>query len=534
MNRENNEDYLDELLNTAISKKDNNDIKIEDEVKTDNMDFNLFDDLDSDNNLFKSLDEELNEGNVEGFLKDFENEIEQDNVGKVSEIEATIDIDMLNNLDNIVHEVSEKNNVTQNDMNVEDETTIDFFHDIGSASYEDNLPTEAVEEILGKNEKDSIINGELKAEELFGTEVEIKQLDDISNDNEEVADEDELEIFKNDAIQEFESSEEEQDVFELLEANSNNEDLADISDLLKKDENNELVEGSDELDTLNAKELNNGSNPDDDNLKNKKEVEKKTGFFSKILAIFNKKEKKTSEEIIEPKNSEDTNENLEILKELEREEKKAPKKKKEKKPKKEKVKKPKKEKVKKPKKEKAEVVYVPSEPLPKVPVVLLIALGISIVVLTMTATKLVGYESYSNSAKEAFDAGNYSLSYEKLQGMDLQENEKQLSEKAQLLSWLEKEKISYDSFVKVNMYAEALDSLAKGVERYRENYKKAESLGIQEHFQKMEDEIESALKDTFAMTPDQAMELRAIKDKIVYTQTINEIVEKQGLAIEEE
>lgn len=550
MNRENNEDYLDDLLNTAINKKDENknilnnelingdvkmknkaiqDKKIKNEANSKDLEVSLFDELDDDLDLFKNFESELSSVNVEGFLKDFESEIEKGNLGQVSEIEATLDMDMLNNLDNIVNEVSENINSKEDYDSIEEESSLDIFPDIGSVSYEEKITPEVMDDVLGTETNDQNKNSELKAKELFGTEEEFKMLDDDS----QVAETD-LELFKQEAIKEYEKNNDDLDIVELIDEIPDDEDLANIGELLKKEENNELIEDSVESNIFNSSGGNqvNSMNENTNNSEENKKSKKKEGFLTKVLKIFDKKEKNDKEKKEVEQSAEVSDENLEILKELEKKEK-TKKSSDKKKSKKVKEKKPKKVKLKKPKKEKPEVVYVPSEPIPKVPVILLIALGISIVVLTMTATKIAGYESYSKQAEDYFKEGKYKLAYEQLQGIDLQENDKELLEKVKVLSRLEKQKNTYDSFVKINMYSEALDALAKGVEHYRENYQMAENLGIESELQKIENEIESSLKDTFSMTPDQAMELRVIEDKIVYTEKINTIVEKQGLAIKE-
>ncbi|RDU25170.1 hypothetical protein [Anaerosacchariphilus polymeriproducens] len=515
MNKENNEEYLDDLLNIATNRseiEEKNEIntnknKVTDEYSLEDLDINydnnLFDEMNKEDELFNNLDEEFNDGNVEGFLSEFESELEKENSTKVSEIEATLDIDMLNNLDNIVTEVSEKNQSNEKEKKFHEE---DYYENTGSNDYDENTADFTV------LEEDTNVNEGFKAEALFGTNAE----------NEE----------------ELENRVEDKDIIELLDENIDDEDLADISELLKKEENNEFVEVLEEINPIN---LNVNNNIDDDmenseNTKKRKDEKKKTEIISSFLSVFNvfrKKEKKEISSETETENeTKQYDENLEILKELEEEEgaNKTSKKKKEKKPKKIKVKKAKKEKK---SKVKQNVVDV-SDPLPKVPVILFLALGLSIVILTMTATKLAGYVTYSKQAKEYFNDGKYRLAYERLQGIKLQKEEEELLEKVRILSSLEKEKVFFDNLNELHMYADALDSLAKGIERYRKGYSKAESLGVLKQFQKIGDSIESALEKNFNITADQAMELRKIEDKIVYTKKINEIVKKQGLAIEKE
>lgn len=479
MNKENNEEYLDDLLNVAKTSRN-------DKEKNNKMDKKELED-----EIFHDLDEEFHEDNVEGFLRDFEAELKEESSSKMSEIEATLDIDMLNNLDHIVSEVSEKNQSNEDNP----------FEEIGLT---DSNPDD-----FSVLDGETNVNTSFKAEELFGT----------NNEKEEKT----------------EKNLEDKDIIELLDENIDDEDLADISELLKMEENNEFVE--EEITLINS-DVNNTLEDDinkSDNIDSKKEKKKKIEIipsFLQFLNAFHKKDKKQLEKETE-KETMQPDENLEILKELEEEEKekKTTKKKKEKKPKKNKANQVKKEKK---RKVKQKVVEVPSEPLPKVPVILFLALGVSIVILTMTATKLAGYKIYSKQAKAYFNDGKYRLAYERLQGMKLQQEEQELLEKISLLSSIEQEKVFCDHLYELHMYADALDSLVKGVERYRNGYSKAENLGVLKQFQKIGGSIESALDKKFRMTADQAMKLRKIEDKKVYTKKINEIVKKQGLAIDKE
>lgn len=525
MKKENSEDYLDSLLDSSINAESKNmsineinseleslnniDMESLDLESVDmnqlegenlNLEDSIYDEFENTGELFKNFEEELSNGNVEGFLRDFENEISNGNAGNVTEIEASIDMDLLNNLDNLVQDVSDNIPSESEEPKEVEGLETEFFKDLDSIDF-DKTTSNGVKDEVHDISVDSQKKEEVESKEGMGKE-----------------------------------SLDEKDILEWLDENLEDEDLADISELLKKDENNELIENPEDITRVNLEKDENNLTQESTEVDSKENMEKE-GLLKKLLKKLKKsnqdepqiKEEEQQEEVID--------ENLKILQELEKEEKaekKSNKKKKEKRPKVAKEKKAKKEKIKKPKKKKPEVVSTPSKPLPKIPVILMLMLGLSMVILTMTITVAAGYDRYTKQAKAYYEEGKYRLAYEQLQGLSLQSSDMELYEKVQLLSWLEKGRDSYYSFSRVHMYAEALDSLVKGVECYDEEYEKSESFNVQKKFQELEDEIETLLMDTFGIDADKARELRAIEDKVTYTRKINEIIIKQGLVMEKE
>ena len=62
---------------------------------------------------------------------------------------------------------------------------------------------------------------------------------------------------------------------------------------------------------------------------------------------------------------------------------------------------------------------------------------------------------------------------------------------------------SYNSYMAIDRYEEALDSLLVGVRKYNENVQRAKELGLIVEFQGIYDEIIVHLRDKFGIEPDQ-------------------------------
>lgn len=315
--------------------------------------------------------------------------------------------------------------------------------------------------------------------------------------------------------------------------------------------------GKEELDSVLAQEQEEGKK------KGKDKDGKKPGFFKRLsIALFGEDEEETEEppakipEIGEIDNISD--ENMEILRELEgnkgkkeldekalkaqkkkeKAEKKAQKKAEKKKAKAEKKAQKEQAKLAKPKKEKKPKEPKPvekSKPLPKKPVFLIMLIGASLVVLVVLLSTQVGYTMAIAEAKEYYEQGKYVEAYTCFtQGAKVKAADEELYNKAKYTAYVQQQLRIYNMYLEQGKHPEALSALVCGVGRYDRNVSEGVKAGADIEFDAMLGELEQFLSENYNMTLDQARELYAIHEKDEYTYLIYDIIESLGLMPEEE
>lgn len=363
---------------------------------------------------------------------------------------------------------------------------------------------------------------------------------------------------------------EDADLMDLLSGlGEDNQEFADISDLLKADEAGVENMSEAELDSLQeeGKEAfgvkedlsENGEDANEDGLEGKgkkkkkgkkekkKEGEKKESFFSKFIQLlFGKDEEEEGENKKVALPSENTPiedlsaENLAILKELDmagegdepaaEEDKKGKKekKKKEKKPKEKKPKEPKPKKV-KPPKEKKEKVKDNTPPLPKGPVIVLVLFGISLLVLVMLCTKLQGYQTAMDTAKQAYEEENYTEAFLALDGKTIEDKDLEFYEKTKILAEVSAQYTAYESMVSLEEWEMALDCLIRGVGRCDNYAEQAKTYGIEKEVAAWRTKYVQTLSEQYGVSEEQAVSIYDSRKRKDYTLAIEEIVSNLGL-----
>ncbi len=332
-------------------------------------------------------------------------------------------------------------------------------------------------------------------------------------------------------------------ILDLLNMMSEDEDLKDIGDLLKSDEDSYFDISDDELF---------GEPPveDEEVQQEPEEKEKTQGFFGKLFGKKNAGADKT-----------ESDENEQIIKEVEEEikqeevkaEKKGKKKKAKKKKnvkvkdgeegqeseegkeaqdgKKEKKQKKKKEKKVKPPKEKE---MVPKEPpLPKKPVILIMLMAASILALVLLSHNVIDYQFSISKADSSFINRNYEEAYENILGVNVKEDDKQLYNRIRVMMKLEAKYKMYLLHIEQNKYDEALNDLIMGVVKYDQYKKDAEELGINQAFDDELALIEEQLNVVFGVDADQARDWYNTLSALDYTEMVRNVVKAAGYTVEE-
>lgn len=417
-------------------------------------------------------------------------------------------------------------------------------------------------------QEDSITDGDLSIEEsLLNYQEEDPVLDEIGNEfsSEASGFTDSTKASAKEAELPASGDTSDKDILDMLSGMKEDSELSDIGDLLNKDQNQDKIP-ADELDTM-AKELAEEINSlnlsveeetapkkpkrekkekvKSESNKPKEDGQPKKGFFKRLgILMFGEEEVVRAADELVPEFGDLENisdENLEILKELEgkksaEEEEKKLKKKEEKeekaKARAEKKAKREKEKKEKPKKEKKPKVPEPvmkTRPLPKGPVVMIMLMGISIVILVVLLGNMVGYSGSLRDAKDYYAQGKYTEASACLSDETVKKADKDFYRKVRLDAFVQQQINLYETYQGQEMYIEALGALISGVARYDRYAQEAGELGASAEFETMLAQLEEKLSTNYGMTLDQARELYNPDDKKEFTFAVYDVVEGLGL-----
>jgi hypothetical protein len=533
----NNEDYLDNLLNNVTSKLSEFDEDYEQRkqmedayMKRKNLPPKTMRALESvrENQFLREFEEELKADKEAGLLEAYEAELNRD----VDEFERSQGAG------------SDTDDFGQNEMAalLKEQESEDW--DIPGEEPEASAVPDAAETAPSQEEMPELPEGMEGLKDLFddiGMDADAPAQDMASMDGEteEPLPADEEQLIPEDG----ELSDD--DILSLL-GGSEDEELSDIGKMLEADEQSISLEdiSADPENLAHAADMAESRQPKEADSKKKKP--KKSGFLAKLMdLLFGEDE----EEEIDPQSIEGMNdlehisdENMEILRAMSGEDqaeagaagkKKKKKEKKEKKPKEKKEKKPKEKKAKPPKEKKEKKPKEkgkPEKPLPKVPVILIAVIAISLFALIYLGTNLIGHSTFISAAEREFDKGNYVDSYGELNGMELSDSEVELYERSKVLAGVQTELNAYYSLMDVRKFDLALDSLVRALGRSDLHMTEAEEWDVTAQMNTLVDEIEKQLMDQFNVTPEQARELYDIDDREEYSLALDEVLTDLGLS----
>lgn len=251
----------------------------------------------------------------------------------------------------------------------------------------------------------------------------------------------------------------------------------------------------------------------------------KKGFFAKLLDLFTEED----EEEEESDQLKLSDENKQILEEMDKDgkngKKKEKKQKKEKKPKKEKQ--PKKPKKEKPKKEAAPAV--PEKKLSPKKIIPIVVVCISLgAVILIVGNFLTEYMS-KKSGREAYYAGDYQTCYQNLFGRELNETEQVMYSKSESILTIRMWLREYEVFVNEGSELEALDSLLQAVHDYPSLLDYATQWNVQDEVTSAFGEILNILSEKYQLSQEEAQAIADISDNVEYTKNVMMVLQKLGL-----
>ena len=234
-----------------------------------------------------------------------------------------------------------------------------------------------------------------------------------------------------------------------------------------------------------------------------------------------------------------TEENSQVLKELNEEDAQAAEKKKKKKKKPKKEKKPKKApKPKKPKKAPEPPQGPPPKRIPPKRIILVGVFAVTFGILVYLPSEVFPEPLVVKQAKSSYKKGEYWNTYKDLYGKAavLTKDQQEEFKKAEVISKMQRYYDEYADYSSVvGKEPEALNALIKGVGRYDEIYKEAKETGdpkVEEEVSNTYNDLVTALQDDYHLTDDLAKQLYAIEDPIEYTIRLQWITGVRGAAEE--
>lgn len=157
-----------------------------------------------------------------------------------------------------------------------------------------------------------------------------------------------------------------------------------------------------------------------------------------------------------------------------------------------------------------------------------------ICLIVLVGTNSFSYRSAVNEAEEKFEERDYQSAYEALAGVKVSESSEELEEKVRICMQLQKELNSYTNYYKLKMYLEALDSLMKGIRSYDANKEQADLYGIMSQYNELEGKLAEALYTEFGVSETQARAINEIESQEEYTAKLEEIIRNWHAEIQQE
>lgn len=146
---------------------------------------------------------------------------------------------------------------------------------------------------------------------------------------------------------------------------------------------------------------------------------------------------------------------------------------------------------------------------------------------------IIGTDTYSynldvKNASVNYSRGRYTEAYYDIYGLNIKKKDEKIYDRIMTTMYVNKQLNSYDNYIEMKKYPEALDSLLKGLERYDIHIAHAKELGIEKNLNSLKKKILKELKDTYGLTEKQARAINAIDDQTKYSvKVINIASEKE-------
>ena len=142
----------------------------------------------------------------------------------------------------------------------------------------------------------------------------------------------------------------------------------------------------------------------------------------------------------------------------------------------------------------------------------------------------MGVQRHMEQALDLYEDGNYILAYEKLNGLELVEEEDILTRnRARILADMQQCQDEYNVFIAQGIHEFALDSLIKGVGRYEKYKDEADEYGVSPQYESYIVYFDEQLSMTYGLSHDEALNIYRQKNRHYYTIEMRKVLRNLGL-----
>ncbi|MGN0346344.1 MAG: hypothetical protein ACI4DU_03565 [Lachnospiraceae bacterium] len=272
-----------------------------------------------------------------------------------------------------------------------------------------------------------------------------------------------------------------------------------------------------------------GNGDETEAIQSPEEKKKKPNFFQKLFATLTE-EAEEDNAVPEQNDIILSDENLQVLNELEEPEPKGkkPKKKKEKKPKKAKA-------VKQKKKKEAPKKEEPGKKIPRKHITGTFVLAASILLVLLLLCMSLPNLLVMKDARDAYYQNDYKEAFLYMYGKKLNDSDQLIYDRSRTIILLDRKLEAYQNYLAIDMPVQALDSLLQGIKRYEVLYVQGEELGITEELDGIKAQILDILQRNYGISEQEAEEIIGY-DPLDYTNKLESVIngtpfEKAGDAV---
>ena len=537
------EKYLDDLLKQITSSQENTSAPVINSAENTEESLEALETEEEDVDLFENRFEDIEEDKFEDTVEDTIEDTIKDTV------EDTIEDTIEDTVEDTIEEESQESATLDIDFfaDVEEPTKMESGEDdlsdllkILEAESHEEFEQTGILNLTGDSEKTSIVQSNPVVDDsdiadLFSTGEEDEELAEINelllkDENHELVEDDEMLMLLSKATQESENENSKTD--SKLELNPLEDDSSENNDgnkkknakqKIKKEKRKKKTDATDTIER-SPEEIAGGETPS----KSKKE-----NFLLKVIKALTESEEDADEDnqagLAQKKVQPVSEENLELLDELNQEDlkgkngKKAKKEKKTKEKKATKEKKPKKEKIKKEKPLKVSSEEKPEKKIPKRNIIGVFFVAVSFLAVLLILVILIPNSINITKAYEANDKNDYQEVYKLLAGVTLKEEDQKILTKAKIVLEVERKFESYQNHKQLGMELEAINDLFQGIKKYFELSEYAVEYEVADEINQTYQLILQSLLEEYSISEEEALGILEY-DKVTYTKRINAII----------
>ena len=155
---------------------------------------------------------------------------------------------------------------------------------------------------------------------------------------------------------------------------------------------------------------------------------------------------------------------------------------------------------------------------------IIIVMFAAILCLITIGTSYYNYKISIDKAQFDFDLQRYDDAYNDVYGLEIKEEDMELYDKIMTVQYVNVQLLSYMRYNSLDMDAEALDSLMKGLRRYETFIQHGTELGVKEDLNYLKKQIVQQLHDVFGITEEDAYTMLALESQDEYSLLVYDIV----------